>query len=59
MNRSQELAPVYQKLLDVFDDDEGLAIINLVNLIANIADERDDMIGRALAIDGMEWRAEA
>jgi hypothetical protein len=43
----------------VFDDDEGLAIVNLVNLIANIADERDDMIGRALAIDGMEWRAEA
>jgi hypothetical protein len=59
MNRSQELAPFYQKLLDVFDDDEGLAVVNLVNLVAHLADERDDMIGRALAIDGYEWRAEA
>jgi len=59
MNRQQELAPFYQKLLDLFDDDEGLAVINLVNCICNLADERDEMIGRALAIDGMEWRAEA
>ena len=59
MNRRHCLAPVYKDLLDIFGDDLGRPMVALLDVVAAHEDERDDIIGRALQIEGYEWRADA
>jgi hypothetical protein len=59
MNRRQSLAPFYQIVLDAFEGQEGRVVVAFIDLLASIADERDDAVGRAISIDGYEWQADS
>jgi hypothetical protein len=59
VNRRQALAPLYQDILDIFGDEIGRPVVALLDVVAAQCDENDELVSRAISIDGYEWRAEA
>jgi hypothetical protein len=59
VTRRRQLAHIHQDLLDIFGDEIGRPVVAMLDVVAAHEDERDDLIGRALAIEGAEWQAEA